>query len=213
VSSAPSSPAELARDLRGLLLEPAEAARIDVQGRIDSAVLVPLFLHEGALHAVFTRRGAHLRRHAGEISFPGGRRDAHDPDLVATALREAEEEIGLPADVVEVLGALAPTPTVVTNYRVYPFVGLIDPGRQWRPAAREVDAVLELGLAALRDGARRERLVRRGIPFRTDVYVVDDQLIWGATARIVADLLARLGPLAPGTTKGGPQAALRLPQG
>ena len=213
MSSASSSPAELAQRLRGVLLNPAEAVRIDVHGRIDSAVLVPVFVRDGALHAVFTRRGAHLRRHAGEISFPGGRRDAKDPDLVATALREAEEEIGLPREAVEVLGALTPTPTVVTNYRVYPFVGFIDPGRRWQPAAREVDAVLELGLTALRAGGRRERLVRRGIPFRTDVYVVDDQLIWGATARIVADLLARLAPFATHDDEGRPAGRPSHPTG
>ncbi len=195
MSSASSSLAELPERLREVLLEPAEAARLDVHGRLDSAVLVPLFVRDGALHAVFTRRGAHLRRHAGEISFPGGRRDPRDRDLTTTALREAEEEIGLARGDVTVIGALAPTPTVVTNYRVYPFVGLVEPGREWRLSAREVDLVLEFGLDELRAGARRERLVRRGIPFRTDVYVVGEHLIWGATARIVADLLARLAPL------------------
>ena len=192
MSSASRSRAELAHRLRGLLLEPAEAARRDVQGRLEAAVLVPLFVRQGALHAVFTRRRSELRRHGGEISFPGGRRDAGDEDLAATALREAEEEIGLAREDVELLGALAPTPTVVTNYRVYPFVGLIEPGREWQVSAREVDVVLELSLEALRAGARRERLIRRGVPFRTDVYVVGDHLIWGATARIVRDLLARL---------------------
>jgi len=155
-------------------------------------VLVPLYRTEGRLHAVLTRRRDDLRRHAGEISFPGGREDDTDRDLVHTALREAEEEIGLDPAGVEIVGALQPTPTIATGYAVYPFVGLIEPGLEWTLSAREVDHVLELSLRDLRAGYRRERLLRRGVPFRTDVYVVGDHLIWGATARILGDLLDRL---------------------
>jgi 8-oxo-dGTP pyrophosphatase MutT (NUDIX family) len=156
-------------------------------------VLVPLYLDAGgALHAVFTERRPDLRRHPGEISFPGGRRDDGDPDLRATALRESHEELGLPPDAVEVVGALQPTPTFVTNYAIYPFVGLIEPGFAWVPQEAEVGRVLELPLEAVRSGYARRRLVRRGMPFRTDTYEVAGHVIWGATARIVADLLDRL---------------------
>ena len=192
MSSASRSRADVARRLRAVLLDPAAAAALEVHGRIDAAVLVPLYLDGGRLHAVFTRRRDDLRRHAGEISFPGGRQDPGEADLRRTALREAEEEIGLPADAVELIGALQPTPTIATNYAVYPFVGLIEPGRTWTPSAAEVDAVLELPLDRLRAGSERRRLRRRGVPFRTDVYVVDEHLIWGATARILADLLRRI---------------------
>lgn len=152
-------------------------------------MLVPLFVTDGELHAVFTRRRGDLRRHAGEISFPGGRQDPEDPNLVATALREAHEEIGLPPEDVALLGALTPTPTIATNYAIHPYVGLIEPGREWILSPREVDSVLELALRDLRAGFDRRRLVRRGAPFRTDVYVVGEQLIWGATARILGELL------------------------
>jgi 8-oxo-dGTP pyrophosphatase MutT (NUDIX family) len=156
-------------------------------------VLVPLYLAaDGELHAVFTKRRDDMRRHPGEISFPGGRRDPGDADLAATALREAHEEIGLPAAAVELVGALPPTATFVTNYAVYPFVGIIDPGFEWTTADAEVAQVLELPLGAVRDGHAKRRLVRRGVPFRSDSYQVGDHLIWGATARMVADLLARL---------------------
>jgi 8-oxo-dGTP pyrophosphatase MutT (NUDIX family) len=193
VSSASSSRrAELAAALRGSLLDPAAASALDVLGRTDAAVLVPLFVRDDDVHAVFTRRRDDLRRHAGEISFPGGRQDDSDRDLTHTALREAHEEIGLTPEDVEIVGALQPTPTIATGYSVYPFVGLIEPGLEWTISAREVDHVLELSLRDLRAGYRRERLLRRGIPFRTDVYVVDEQLIWGATARILGDLLDRL---------------------
>src|SRR5436190_20478425 len=130
--------------LRELLLTPEAAAELDAPGRTDAAVLVPLYLDGGALHAVFTRRRDDLRRHAGEISFPGGRQDDDESDLRLTALREAEEEIGLPPDAVELIGALQPTPTIATNYAVYPFVGLIEPGHEWSLSAREVEEVLEL---------------------------------------------------------------------
>ena len=192
MSSASRSRADVARRLRAVLLDPAAAAALEVHGRIDAAVLVPLYLDGGRLHAVFTRRRDDLRRHAGEISFPGGRQDPGEADLRRTALREAEEEIGLPDEAVELIGALQPTPTIATNYAVYPFVGLIEPGRTWTPSAAEVDAVLELPLDRLRAGSERRRLRRRGVPFRTDVYVVDEHLIWGATARILADLLRRI---------------------
>jgi 8-oxo-dGTP pyrophosphatase MutT (NUDIX family) len=191
----PSANDRLQEDLRRVLLTTEDALTLDVRGRTDAAVLVPLYLERGRLHAVFTKRHDELRRHPGEISFPGGRYDEGEPDLRATALREAEEEIGLPPDAVEIVGALQPTPTIATGYAVYPFVGLIEPGRTWTPSVREVSEVLELPLVELLAGYARRRLVRRGVPIRTDTYLVGDQLIWGATARILADLFDRIGPL------------------
>jgi 8-oxo-dGTP pyrophosphatase MutT (NUDIX family) len=158
-------------------------------------VLVPLFLADDEPHAVLTRRRDDLRSHAGEISFPGGRQDPEDADLSETALREAEEEIGLARDDVRLLGALEPTPTWVTNYVIHPFVGLIPAGRVWEMSPREVDAVLELPLRALREGRTRTQMQRRGISFETDAYIVDEHLIWGATARILELLLERLTDL------------------
>jgi 8-oxo-dGTP pyrophosphatase MutT (NUDIX family) len=181
--------------LRRVLLAPEEAMMLEVSGRTDAAVLVPLYVRDGELHAVFTKRREDLRRHAGEISFPGGRYDEGEPDLRATALREAHEEIGLAPEAVEVVGALQPTPTIATGYAVYPFVGLIEPGRSWTLSAREVAEVLELPLTALAAGYARRRLIRRGVPIRTDTYLVGDNLIWGATARMLADLFDRIAPL------------------
>jgi 8-oxo-dGTP pyrophosphatase MutT (NUDIX family) len=163
-----------------------------VHGRTDAAVLVPLFLVGDDVHVVLTKRRDDLRRHAGEISFPGGREDPEDADLRATALREAREEIGLDPDGVELVGALQPVPTIATGYAVYPFVGIIEPGNAWRPAEAEVAAVLEFPLSEVGAGYGRRRLLRRGIPFRTDTYEVGEHLVWGATARMLADLLERL---------------------
>jgi 8-oxo-dGTP pyrophosphatase MutT (NUDIX family) len=162
--------------------------------QIPAAVLVPLLLAAETRdpHVVLTRRRADLRRHAGEISFPGGRQDDDDQDLTTTALREAEEEIGLDRSQVELLGALEPTSTFATNYVIHPFVGTVPAGLTWQPSVREVDAVLELPLEAVRAGRTRTRMERRGITFETDTYIVDEHLIWGATARILETLLERL---------------------
>jgi 8-oxo-dGTP pyrophosphatase MutT (NUDIX family) len=181
--------------LRELLLTPEAAAELDAPGRIDAAVLVPLYLDSGALHAVFTKRRDDLRRHAGEISFPGGRQDEPDEDLRRTALREAQEEIGLPPDAVELVGALPPTGTFVTSYKIHPFVGVIEPGHAWMPQPTEVEEVLELSLPDLVSGFEMKRLIRRGVPIKTPAYTVGGHFIWGATARIVQHLLERLEPV------------------
>src|SRR3954452_7584141 len=158
---------DFAERLRPRLIKTDDAAALDVHGRIDAAVLVPLYLGEGGdLHAVSTKRPDDMRKHPGQISFPGGRQDDGE-DLPATALREACEEIGLDPGGVEVIGALAPTPTIVTNYAIYPFVGVIDAGRRWTLSPDEVSEVLELKIADVRDGYARRRLGRRGLPIRT----------------------------------------------
>jgi len=157
-------------------------------------VLAPLFIggDAGEPHLVLTRRRADLRRHAGEISFPGGRRDEGDRDLADTALREAEEEIGLPRAQVNVLGELPPVSTFVTNYLIHPYVATIPAGIAWELSPLEVEEVLELPLEAVREGRGRTRLERRGISFQTDTYTVGENMIWGATARIIEHLLQRL---------------------
>jgi 8-oxo-dGTP pyrophosphatase MutT (NUDIX family) len=161
-------------------------------GSTDAAVLLAVFGHPGDPGLVFTERRSDLRRHAGEISFPGGRQETPGESLVATAVREAEEEVGLdPADV-EVVGALPPVGTFVTGYKVHPFVGLIPETARLQPNPEEVAAVLRFRIRELRGGYAMRRLVRRGLPIRTPTYVVSDRLIWGATARILTELLERL---------------------
>jgi 8-oxo-dGTP pyrophosphatase MutT (NUDIX family) len=181
------------QELGAVLLSPEDALAREVHGRIDAAVLVPIYVERDELHSVFTKRREDLRRHAGEVSFPGGRHEEGEPNLVATALREAQEEIGLPSEGVEIVGALPPTPTIATGYAIYPFVGVIEPGLQWTLSPREVAEVIELSLRQVREGYKRQRLIRRGIPILTDTYLVGEHVIWGATARILSDLFDRIG--------------------
>ncbi len=179
-------------DLRGLLLPPGEAGALSAPGATDAAVLLALYGHPEEPGLVFTKRRDDLRRHAGEISFPGGRHDPQDTDFVATALREAHEEVGLdPADV-DVAGALPPVGTFVTGYKVHPIVGLIEERPELHPNPGEVAAVLFYSLDELRSAFGMRRLVKRGVPIRTPTYEMGEHMIWGATARILAELLDRL---------------------
>jgi len=184
-------------ELRELLLSPEEAAQMDAPGKTDAAVLIPLYVRGGELVAVLTERRADLRRHAGEISFPGGRQDEPDEDLRRTALREAHEEIGLDPEHVELVGALPPVGTFLTGYRIFPFVGTIEHGYEWVLQETEVEQLLELPLASLMRGFESKRLLRRGVPIKTPTYTVEGHFVWGATARIVEHLLERLAPVLP----------------
>jgi 8-oxo-dGTP pyrophosphatase MutT (NUDIX family) len=162
--------------------------------RVDAAVLVPLYGWPEDPGLVFTERRADLSRHAGEISFPGGRRDEGDADLAATALREAHEEIGLDPAAVELGESLPVTKTFVTGYRIHPFVGRIPDLAELdlRPNPTEVETVLAFSLDVLLEGYAMRRLVRRGVPIHTPTYEVEGHLIWGATARILGDFLSRV---------------------
>lgn len=144
---------------------------------------------------VFTRRNADLRRHAGEVSFPGGRREPHDATLIETALRESEEEIGLRREDVTIAGALTATSTFATKYAIHPFVGVIAAASKWSPAPLEVAAIIELPLRELPASRGRIQLTRHGYTFETDAFLISGETIWGATARILDDLLRRVGPL------------------
>ena len=187
-----AEPSRSSSELSSLLLDPAEAEGLEAHGRTEAAVLVPMHGWPESPGLVFTERRSDLSRHAGEISFPGGRRDGEE-SLLDTALREAEEEIGLARENVELAGALPPIGTFVTNYKVHPFVGLIERGMRFAPNPTEVESVLVASLDDLASGWEKRRLVRRGVPIKTDTFLVSDKLIWGATARILADLFRHLG--------------------
>lgn len=156
----------------------------------EAAVLVPLLLREGTPHILFTRRPSTLRHHAGQYSFPGGSRDSEDPNPLHTALRETREELGIDVSGVRVLGALDEVPTL-TGFRIRPFVGVIPAGLEYRPNPDEVELILEVPLAHLMDPAvrRTERRRVRGLEYEVDFYTYGSHVIWGATGRILRDLL------------------------
>jgi 8-oxo-dGTP pyrophosphatase MutT (NUDIX family) len=161
---------------------------------VAAAVLVPL-VDRGAAHILFAKRGDQVGHHRGQVSFPGGTLAATDASLEAAALRECREEIGLPADAVEILGALDDTETVATRFVITPFVGLVRRPVAWAPDGHEIEKVIEVPVAALlAHGAfRTEYWLREGE--RRPVYFYDyaGETIWGATARILKaylDLIA-----------------------
>jgi 8-oxo-dGTP pyrophosphatase MutT (NUDIX family) len=159
---------------------------------VAAGVLVPIVERGGAPTLVLTRRSEHLTRHPGEISFPGGIADDGDGSLEATALRELEEELGVPAGAVEVLGALPPVHTVVSGVLITPFVGwLAEPG-EFRPDAFEIAEVLEYGLADLIAAERPIELAHEDRVHRGWAYPMGDDVVWGATGQVLHSLLVAL---------------------
>jgi 8-oxo-dGTP pyrophosphatase MutT (NUDIX family) len=161
---------------------------------LPAGVLAPLFLMAEELHLLFTQRTFTVRDHQGQISFPGGVQDRDDPDLLATALREAEEEIGLDPETVEVLGPLHPVATV-TGYWIKPFVGLIPHPYDFRPNPLEVRQLLMFPLQEFfpPDRWSTGNYHYQGTQIRVCCWRKDGTVIWGATARMLLDLLSRLG--------------------
>lgn len=156
----------------------------------EAAVLVPLTVRGAVPLAIFTRRQDTLRRHAGQISFPGGVRDPQDVTPLHTALREAQEEVGVGPASVEVLGMLDEIPTI-TEFRVVPFVGRLAPGTVLEPNPAEIAEVIEVPLAALLEPSRQRVETRFVRGADRDIYFFEyaGHTIWGATARIVRNLL------------------------
>jgi len=171
-----------------------------------AAVLVGLMADASGWQVIMTERAAHLAHHAGQISFPGGKVDESDPTLVATALREADEEIALPATKVDILGGLDPVSSPV-GFIVQPVVGIVAPQVALQACPDEVARILILPLADLISPPRhrRESYIREG--HRRDVWVIDhpDHYIWGLSAAIIVDLAARVGP--PPQTAGARMAS------
>jgi 8-oxo-dGTP pyrophosphatase MutT (NUDIX family) len=163
------------------------------EGRPKAAVLVPLYEKDGQLHVVLTKRTDRVETHKGEICFPGGAFEAHDPDLAATALRESEEEIGLEPGHVRVIGRLDDIVTV-SSFHVSPYVGEIDAGTspyRWRPQSTEVAEILEVPLPHLLDNANLVEVprLREGQVTLMEGFAFGEHVVWGATARMLRNFL------------------------
>lgn len=201
MSTPAAAPAEAGADWRGRILHAlaADAGQARAAARaapaamippavIPAAVLVPIVLYP-APAVLLTRRTDQLPAHAGQVSFPGGRISPADRDAAAAALRETEEEIGLPPSAVELAGPL-PRHLTGTGYAIAPMVGLVRPPMALAPDPREVAEVFELPLAVLLDAAapRQEEMLLRGERRRFWVIPHAHHHIWGATAAILVNL-------------------------
>jgi 8-oxo-dGTP pyrophosphatase MutT (NUDIX family) len=163
-----------------------------------AAVLVPVLLEPDGARLVYTVRRDNLQDHAGQISFPGGSMDPGDGSLLETALREAEEEIDLRRDLVDVVGELEEMYIPPSDFRVSPFVGLLPPEAEMVLDPDEVEAIFTVSLEELMspETFRRVPWTRDGRDYMVPVFAVEGpppRNIWGATAAMTAALLARLG--------------------
>jgi len=170
----------------------------DDAGRLAAAVtpasvLVPIVTHGAGLTVLFTQRTAHLRAHSGQVSFPGGRAEPEDASPEFTALRETQEEIGLPPERVEVLARM-PEYLTRTGYRVTPVVGLVVLPLGLAPDPREVEEVFEVPLAFLLDPANHQRETRELAGKTVGFWVMqyERHRIWGATAGMLMNLYRML---------------------
>ncbi len=168
-----------------------DAKLIEQQGKPvrDAAVLVPVVNHPGEPTILLTKRTDHLTKHAGQVSFPGGKVDEGDADAVAAALREAEEEVGLAPDHVEVCGFLD-TYRTGTGFEIVPVVGLVRPGFELTLQESEVQAAFEVPLHFLLDRKNHQRQSAMWQGIRREYYAMPygDYFIWGATAAMLVNL-------------------------
>jgi 8-oxo-dGTP pyrophosphatase MutT (NUDIX family) len=183
--------------LRAELAARTSCTRAEWEAR-PAAVLVPLYHTDGEWHVLLTQRTNSVASHKGQVAFPGGRADPADASLTDTALRETEEEIGLPRDRVTVLGRLDELLTV-TQYRVTPIVGLIPWPYPFTPSPHEISSIFGVPLRWLADPHNRLLAERAppfgGPPIPVYHFYFGEYDVWGATARMLLNLLEVVGPL------------------
>jgi 8-oxo-dGTP pyrophosphatase MutT (NUDIX family) len=185
--------AEIRRRLADMA--PAVEKGPSVEGSQAAAVLVPLYESDGETWVVLIKRPETMSSHRGEIAFPGGKYDpGSDPDLRTTALREAHEEVDLDPGTVEVVARLDGIGTVATRFTITPFVGFLSGVPRLTPSPGEVVRILHVRLSELLDPAvyREERWDTHTFDFDVHFYDLEDETVWGATARILTGFLAHL---------------------
>ena len=195
----PADAASRMEQLRAALASCEPSAPPDADGARPAAVLIPLHYHDGAWHIILNVRSQFVGLHRGEIAFPGGKYEPTDTDMLACALREAHEEMGIAPEDVDVLGALQPVLTR-TDYLVWPTVGTIPHPYRFEVDENEVAEIIEIPLDdVLNDGAARHeaRLNPDGSLLQRKAYAHGPHLVFGATAWILAQLLDLLRNLRP----------------
>jgi len=178
------------RDDFSKILQQREHSPFPVKDFLPAGVLVPLFVKNDAFQVLFTQRSMTVRDHKGQISFPGGMYESHDQDLLATALRETEEELGIPSAKVEVVGRLSELITP-TGYHITPYVGIIPHGIVYRLNEEEISGIIEVPLEHLL--APQNMRLERGEFFNRQTempyFEYEQHVIWGATGRITRELV------------------------
>lgn len=162
----------------------------DLKSARIGGVLIALYPDNGQIRTVLMKRPDYNGTHSGQVSFPGGKHEPHDPDIHATALREAHEEVGMPINRVTVLGQLSELYIPASNFLVHPVVGVLDYAPTLTPDAHEVERILlpELAHFFREDIIKETRItVSRGLTLRAPYYDVDGQVVWGATAMILSE--------------------------
>lgn len=158
---------------------------------VQAAVLVPLFYRDDEFHLLFTQRSSKVTYHKGQVSFPGGVYTKDDPSLLATALRESHEEIGLEPKDVDILGELDDTVTIFSGFVISPFVAFIPHPYPFKINAEEIDYVFDIPLSIFRnkDRCKVEYQIVGNEVFPTYFYEYKGRTVWGATARIINQLV------------------------
>lgn len=195
---------ELLTKLREKLPGEQSWKRMAPEGRMDFAqeencteagVMLLLYPEAGQTHIVFIKRNEYAGPHSAQISFPGGMKEDADRDLQATALRETEEETGVPASCIEILGKMSPLVIPVSNFCVHPFVGWLDHTPEFNPDRSEVQYLLCPSIAQLLDTKNHKTgsFNRRGEEMITPYIDIDGEMLWGATAMMFSEFMAILG--------------------
>ncbi len=198
------SPADFTRAIRDILScrRPKTVPPAGGADRRHAAVLVPILCPPEAEDwaVLFTKRSDRVSHHKGQISFPGGAVEAHDPSPLETMLRESEEEIGLKPEALDLLGSLDEAATMASNYIIHPFVGVIPSDYTFDINAFEVESLLTVPLHVfwnLSCEARVGEVLYQGKTYRGPVFTFEGEVIWGATARVMENFMAVVGNKLP----------------
>lgn len=173
------------------LLSSRQKRRLNHKGLTEAAVLVPIFYKQEEYHILFTLRSNSLAHHSGQVSFPGGTYSESDSNLLDTALRESWEEIRLNPEDVDVVGELDDTQTTTSGFIITPYVAFIPHPHKFTPNPHEIIEIFDIPVSALLNEAnfRQENQIMDGKAFNEYFYEYNGRVIWGATARILKQLL------------------------